>query len=162
MSPQAVHFSSSQRPLEARASSARVLIAGLLVLALYSVPLFSTMVPPLFDYPNHLARFAILATGGNEFYDVRWAPNGEVGLVDFEASPADLILLDMRMPVMDGWEFGYEFRRRYNHTTPIVVLTAAESAARRAREALADCFLGKPFDLRDLRRIAQRFAPVAA
>jgi hypothetical protein len=74
MSPQAVHFSSSQRPLEARASSARVLIAGLLVLALYSVPLFSTMVPPLFDYPNHLARFAILATGGNEFYDVRWAP----------------------------------------------------------------------------------------
>ena len=95
-------------------------------------------------------------------YDVRWAPNGEVGLVDFEASPADLILLDMRMPVMDGWEFGYEFRRRYNHTTPIVVLTAAESAARRAREALADCFLGKPFDLRDLRRIAQRFAPVAA
>jgi hypothetical protein len=50
------------------------LLAALVLLALYSVPLFSTVLPPLFDYPNHLARFAILATGGNEFYEVRWAP----------------------------------------------------------------------------------------
>src|SRR5438477_10941355 len=52
----------------------RVLLAGVLLLAFYSVPLFSTVLPPLFDYPNHLARFAVLAAGGSEFYEVRWAP----------------------------------------------------------------------------------------
>ena len=57
----------------------RVLLAGLVLLALYSVPLFSTVLPPLFDYPNHLARFAILAAGGNEFYEVRWAPLPNLG-----------------------------------------------------------------------------------
>jgi hypothetical protein len=41
---------------------------------LFSIPIFSTVLPPLFDYPNHLARFWLLATGGNEFYSVRWAP----------------------------------------------------------------------------------------
>jgi hypothetical protein len=58
----------------ARRSPAYVLLAGIVLLALYSIPLFSTVLPPLFDYPNHLARFAILAAGGNEFYEVRWAP----------------------------------------------------------------------------------------
>jgi hypothetical protein len=48
--------------------------AALLLLALASVPVFSTSLPPLVDYPNHLARFWVLATGGNAFYGVRWAP----------------------------------------------------------------------------------------
>jgi hypothetical protein len=51
----------------------RVLLAGMAVLALCSVPIFSTILPPLFDYPNHLARFWLLQTGGNAFYEVRWA-----------------------------------------------------------------------------------------
>jgi hypothetical protein len=38
------------------------------------VPLFSTVLPPLFDYPNHLARMHLLAEGGNAFYAVHWAP----------------------------------------------------------------------------------------
>ena len=52
----------------------RVLLAGVALLALFSVPIFSTVLPPLFDYPNHLARFWLLLTGGNAFYEVRWAP----------------------------------------------------------------------------------------
>jgi hypothetical protein len=62
------------RPIPARRSAIRVLIVGAVLLALFSVPIFSTVVPPLFDYPNHLARFWILTTGGNAFYAVRWAP----------------------------------------------------------------------------------------
>jgi hypothetical protein len=58
----------------ANPSPLHVLLAGLVLLALYSVPLFSTVLPPLFDYPNHLARFAVLAAGGNQFYELRWAP----------------------------------------------------------------------------------------
>ncbi|MGA7260582.1 MAG: hypothetical protein WBX30_06775 [Stellaceae bacterium] len=41
---------------------------------LVSVPLFSTVLPPLFDYPNHLARMHLLAAGGNQFYAVHWQP----------------------------------------------------------------------------------------
>jgi len=51
-----------------------VALAGVALLALFSVPIFSTVLPPLFDYPNHLARFLLLLTGGNSFYEVRWVP----------------------------------------------------------------------------------------
>jgi len=43
-------------------------------MTLVTVPLFSTVLPPLFDYPNHLARLYLLTEGGNAFYAVRWAP----------------------------------------------------------------------------------------
>jgi hypothetical protein len=44
------------------------------LLGLVAAPVFSTVLPPLFDYPNHLARIRLLAEGGNKFYAVRWAP----------------------------------------------------------------------------------------
>jgi hypothetical protein len=37
------------------------------------VPVFSTVLPPLLDYPNHLARMHLLAEGGDAFYSVQWA-----------------------------------------------------------------------------------------
>ena len=48
--------------------------AFILLLAIVSVPVFSTVLPPLVDYPNHLARLHLLAEGGNQFYAVCWAP----------------------------------------------------------------------------------------
>jgi hypothetical protein len=45
-----------------------------LLMMLVTVPLFSTVLPPLFDYPNHLARMHLLAEGGNAFYAVHWGP----------------------------------------------------------------------------------------
>lgn len=44
-----------------------------LALTLAAVPVFSTVLPPLVDYPNHLARMHLLAVGGDAFYAVRWA-----------------------------------------------------------------------------------------
>jgi hypothetical protein len=44
------------------------------LMLLMAVPLFSTVLPPLFDYPNHLARMHVLSEGGNQFYAVHWAP----------------------------------------------------------------------------------------
>jgi len=41
---------------------------------LAAVPLFSTVLPPLFDYPNHLARMHLLSEGGNQFYAAHWEP----------------------------------------------------------------------------------------
>jgi hypothetical protein len=52
----------------------RVWGAFALLMILAAVPLFSTVLPPLFDYPNHLARMHLLGEGGNAFYAVHWAP----------------------------------------------------------------------------------------
>ncbi len=45
-----------------------------LLMGLLAIPIFSTVLPPLFDYPNHLARMHILAEGGSEYFAVQWAP----------------------------------------------------------------------------------------
>ncbi len=52
----------------------RVWGAFALLLALTALPVFSTVLPPLFDYPNHLARMHLVAEGGDRFYRVAWAP----------------------------------------------------------------------------------------
>lgn len=67
------------------------------------------------------------------------------------AAPApDLILLDMRMPVMDGWAFAEAYRQIPTRHAPIVVITAAHDAADRAAQIGAHAVLSKPFDLDEL------------
>jgi len=59
---------------------------------------------------------------------VEVARNGREALAVIERATPDLILLDMRMPVMNGREFADEYRRRQRSPAPIVVVTAAASA----------------------------------
>lgn len=82
-----------------------------------------------------------------EGYRVSKASNGLGALRQLERELPRLILLDMRMPVMDGWTFAREVRERYGHRVPILVMTAAEDARLRGREADAEAFLCKPFDV---------------
>jgi CheY-like chemotaxis protein len=85
----------------------------------------------------------------DEGYAVRAAANGREALDQIAQRRPDLILLDMNMPVMDGWEFCNQLRRRDSSVSgiPIVVMTAARDAASRSREVDAQGYLGKPFDL---------------
>jgi hypothetical protein len=59
-------------------SGRRLALGFAAALAVSSVPLFSTILPPLLDYPNHLARMALLAGGPDAalgaYYRVDWAP----------------------------------------------------------------------------------------
>src|ERR671936_1540746 len=87
---------------------------------------------------------------GSEGYRVTTAANGAVALERVGREPFDLVLLDMRMPVMDGWSFARAYRSQPGPHAPIVVLTAAQDAAERAAQIDADGYLGKPFDLDDL------------
>jgi DNA-binding response OmpR family regulator len=80
-------------------------------------------------------------------YAVRTAGDGEQALARVGEQMPGLILLDMRMPVMNGWEFAREFRERHGRAAPIVVVTAAENARLRAEEIGADAWLEKPFEL---------------
>ncbi len=88
---------------------------------------------------------------------VRTASDGLRALERVAEEMPRLILLDMRMPVMDGWEFAREFRSRYGRACPIVVVTAAENAQLRAAEIEAEGWLSKPFDLDDVLRMVSRF-----
>ena len=90
-----------------------------------------------------------------EGYAVRTAPNGAVALQLIDERPPELILLDMRMPVMNGWTFVSTYRGRPGPRAPILVLTAARDAEQTAREVQADGYLGKPFNLDDLLQLVR-------
>jgi len=70
---------------------------------------------------------------------------------------ACLVLLDMRMPVMDGWGFARAAAER-GFKVPLLVMTAAEKAKTWSDEIRADGFVAKPFDLVDLVSAVQRLA----
>ncbi len=95
----------------------------------------------------------------DEGYAVRTASDGQQALSLVSEQTPDLILLDMRMPVLDGWGFAREYRSRYDQRAPIVVLTAAASAAKRAEEVGAIGYLEKPFELDALVGIVRRAVP---
>jgi CheY-like chemotaxis protein/PAS domain-containing protein len=67
-------------------------------------------------------------------------------------------LLDMLMPVMDGWQCARELRARYGNDLPIVVISAAENVQCRGKEIGADEVLPKPFDMSRLLEIVGRYA----
>jgi len=89
----------------------------------------------------------VLSSAG---YEVLTASDGAAALQVIGTVHPDLVLLDMRMPVMDGWEFARRYRARPEPHAPIVVLTAARDAAQRAAEIDANGYLGKPFDMTEL------------
>ena len=90
-------------------------------------------------------------------YAVRTAVDGAEALERIAERMPGVILLDMRMPVMDGWEFAREFGARFGRAAPIVVVTAAENARARAEEISADGWLEKPFELDDVLQMIARF-----
>jgi CheY-like chemotaxis protein len=91
-----------------------------------------------------------------EGYDVVSAATGEEALAAVARNQPLLILLDMRMPVMDGWAVARALRKQ-GSDVPIVVMTAAESAKRWADEVGAEGYLAKPFGLDDLLAAVARF-----
>jgi DNA-binding response OmpR family regulator len=85
-------------------------------------------------------------------YDVDWVANGRKGLECATEGGYDLILLDVMLPDMDGWNICAALRRRRD-TTPILMLTARDSVDDRVKglETGADDYLPKPFDFKELR-----------
>ena len=91
-----------------------------------------------------------------EGYDVVSASSGQEALDAVARKVPLLILLDMRMPVMDGWAVARALRGQ-GITVPIIVMTAAESARRWADEVGAEGYLAKPFGLNEPLATVERF-----
>jgi DNA-binding response OmpR family regulator len=86
-----------------------------------------------------------------EGYQTVSATNGEDGLALALSDAPDLVLLDVMMPRMSGWDVCRELRRR-GVDVPVIMLTARGAEADRVRglEAGADDYVSKPFSLREL------------
>jgi two-component system response regulator MprA len=84
-------------------------------------------------------------------YSVTTAANGAEALDSVARSPVDLIVMDVLMPIVDGFVACRRFRERGDET-PILVLTAADAVDDRVTglEVGADDYLVKPFALREL------------
>jgi two-component system, OmpR family, response regulator len=93
----------------------------------------------------------------DEGLEVLTAPEGAAAMAMIADTAPDVILLDTRMPVMDGWEFLRRYREKATTKAPLIVLSAAEDAPENAEELGADAFLAKPFDIADLASMVNRF-----
>jgi CheY-like chemotaxis protein len=82
-------------------------------------------------------------------YAVVLAENGEEGLKQLLDYTPDLVVLDLQMPVMDGWRFRAEQQLLRNvrvATVPVVLLTGTDNAEKSAKALHAAGFIEKPFE----------------
>ena len=85
-----------------------------------------------------------------EGYAVTLAADGGQGLEKFRAIGPNLVLLDVMMPVMDGWEVCKAIRE--NGSTPVIMLTAKGETDDKVMglKAGADDYITKPFEMKEL------------
>jgi len=94
----------------------------------------------------------------DEGYRVDGACHGEAALEAIAREAPRAILLDMRMPVMDGWAFLSAYRSMLGPHAPIIVMTATKISAEWAAEVQADGWLSKPFEMTALLETVEALA----
>ncbi len=100
---------------------------------------------------NHRLSSSLKLNLAHEGYSVDVAYDGQEGQDLAELTPYDLIILDVLLPIKDGFEVCRDLRRRRIHT-PILLLTARDSVDDRVQglDCGADDYLVKPFAMREL------------
>jgi CheY-like chemotaxis protein len=98
-------------------------------------------------------REAVGEVLSEEGYDVALAQNGAEALRCLQERRPDAILLDLMMPVMNGWEFrARQLRDPAFSAIPVIVVSAANAA----HTVQATAYIAKPFDLNQLLQEVQR------
>jgi DNA-binding response OmpR family regulator len=83
-------------------------------------------------------------------YDVIGETDAAKALKLIDEAEPDLILLDVRLPGLDGPTFARRYRERAGAKAPVILISAAEDLARLAADLGAAGYLAKPFALGDL------------
>ena len=96
-----------------------------------------------------------------EGYTVREAANAEEGLAAVDEDVPDLILLDVMMPQVDGWEMLRRVQEQHGTgSIPVIMFSGQlESGVAEAKQRGAQAFVGKPFDLRSLVEQTKQIVP---
>jgi excisionase family DNA binding protein len=95
-------------------------------------------------------------------YSVREAASAEEGLAALDEEPPDLILLDVMMPKVDGWEMLRRVQERHGVGSIPVLMFSGKVDEREAADAAsrgAQGFIGKPFDPQQLIESAKQMLP---
>ncbi len=101
-----------------------------------------------------LMRHIIMTALAKDNYQVAEAESGSEGLAQAKAARPDLILLDVMMPDLDGYEVCHRLRSNaMTVNVPIIMLTALGEIGEKVRgmQMGADDYITKPFDPRELR-----------
>ncbi len=116
------------------------------------------------DNPDNttLVRRALEARG----YKLINATNGIKGVAMAEAEEVSLILLDINLPDIDGYEVARRLRassKRELTTVPIIAVTAnaLKGDAQKALEAGCDVYMSKPINIRELWARVEAFVPTS-
>ena len=98
----------------------------------------------LFIEDDDAIRLALSLALEDEGYSVREAPNGAEGLASFDRQPVDLVLLDLRLPDMSGFDVCRALRAK--SIVPIIIITAQTDTIDMVAglEAGADDYVTKP------------------
>jgi DNA-binding response OmpR family regulator len=99
------------------------------------------------DDPNICDSLAEVLRAEN--YAVRLADDGDEAVRQFLQGPPDLVLLDLNMPNLNGWE-AFHIMAELHPYVPVIVITARPGQAARAAELGVDMLLEKPLDLLSL------------
>lgn len=91
-------------------------------------------------------RDLLVSVLSDDGYDAAAASNGREALDVLDRWPADVVVLDLMMPVMDGWTFAQRLREKQLRI-PIVVLSAATDVRGHALRMGAADVIPKPFDI---------------
>ena len=98
-----------------------------------------------------------------EGYDVQEASSADEGLAAIESRKPELVLLDVMMPHVDGWEMLRRIQERHGAgAIPVLMFSGQvdDAAQRQAASSGASGFVGKGFDLDDLVEQAKSIVPV--
>ena len=99
-------------------------------------------------------------------FEVSGAADGAAGLREFKRARPDIILLDIMLPVLDGWQVCREIRREAS--TPIIMITAKGETTDKITglEMGADDYIVKPLEMKEViarvHAVMRRFSPDAA
>jgi CheY-like chemotaxis protein len=97
-----------------------------------------------------------------EGYSVLQAGDGRQALDLIDSARPDLVLLDLMLPVLDGWALRERLRQRPTTSDiPIILMSAVRNLPETARQLDVADYLSKPFEIDDLvRSVRQRLADV--
>ena len=108
------------------------------------------------DVPTLLAAFQIVLEASG--FAVTTAPHGRAAIEEVRRSVPDLVLTDLEMPVLDGWQLLRALKQDHRtHDVPVVATTGVDVPEERAIAAGFDVLLRKPFTAADLIRTIGRF-----
>jgi len=108
---------------------------------------------------DELSMCLLLENFLSQDYDVVTKEDGEQALEWLEGNLPDLIICDIQMPNMDGYQFLEKVRQRgYTKHTPVLMLSGAESSKERVKcyKLGAQDFLTKPFNPEELEELIKK------